>query len=361
MRRPTIFLMLAVAAAFAAAVIVFSALKRREAEVQKAMARNVEIVVAAHDIELGEKLAPETVKLARWSRESVPEGVFTDPMAVVNSYAKGEFVAGEPIVQKKLVSAEKAAGVMPIIIPPGMRAMAVPVDEVSDIAGFVKPHTRVDVLVALSSTGSEGKPFSKIVLQNVEVLAVAQQMEKAGDEPEIVKVVTLLVTPHQAEKLGLASREGTLRLAMRNYGDDKLVATSGTDISELLGTPVATMPAIKAQTAPTPAEAAARAQGGRASRPFSITIMRDGKNAQTVSFIAEMPPANAADPMKPAPKREWRSGADHIATGAAMASGAKPESTGEITRAAAGPPATSGAPAPDEAAYVPVPKRIELP
>ncbi len=125
---------------------------------------------------------------------------------------------------------------MPLLIPPGMRAVSVQVDEVSDIAGFILPHAHVDILVAVSNqgTGQGDKPFSKIVLQNVEVLAVAQEIEKKKDEPELVKVVTVLVTPQDAERLALATREGVLHLAMRNYADTKIVLTSGTDVDELL-------------------------------------------------------------------------------------------------------------------------------
>src|SRR5260221_4526632 len=109
-----------------------------------------------------------------------------------------------------------------------------PVDEISDIAGFVAPHTRVDILVAVAGTGPGEPSFSRIVLQNIEVLAVAQEIEHVKDEPQVVKVVTLLVTPPDAEKLTLASREGTLRLAMRNYSDNKIIATNGVAMSDLM-------------------------------------------------------------------------------------------------------------------------------
>ena len=210
-----------------AAIVVFSAISKRESEVQRAMAHTVEVVVAAKDIPLGAKLEPDAVKVVRWSREGVPQGAFTDPQAVAGSFAKTEFVANEPVVASKLFMGEKTSGVMPLLIPAGMRAMSVPVDEVADIAGFVAPHTRVDILVAVSGTAPGEASFSRIVLQNIEVLAVAQEIEHVKDEPQVVKVVTLLVTPVDAEKLTLASREGMLRLAMRNYSDAKIVATRG--------------------------------------------------------------------------------------------------------------------------------------
>ena len=89
-------------------------------------------------------------------------------------------------------------------------------------------------LQSRTRAAAQDKPFSKIVLQNVEVLAVAQEVENKKDEPELVKVVTVLVTPQDAERLALATREGVLHLAMRNYADNKIVLTSGADVQELL-------------------------------------------------------------------------------------------------------------------------------
>src|SRR5438445_8272280 len=138
MRRPTLLLMLAVAAAFLAAIVVFSALRNREAEMRKAIARSVDIVVAAREIPLGTKIDRTMLKLVHWSRDSLPEGAYTDVSAVSGNLARADFVEGQPILAKMIFNADKAAGVMPMLIPAGMRAMAVPVDEVSDIAGFVK-------------------------------------------------------------------------------------------------------------------------------------------------------------------------------------------------------------------------------
>jgi pilus assembly protein CpaB len=325
-----------------AAIVVFTAISRRESEVQRAMAHTVEVVVAAKDIPLGAKLAPDDIKLIRWARDSVPDGAFTDPQAVAGAFAKGEFVANEPLVASKLFMGEKTSGVMPLLIPPGMRAMSMPVDEVADIAGFVEPHTRVDVLVAVAGTGPNQGSFSRIVLQNIEVLAVAQEIQHVKDEPEVVRVVTLLVTPTDAEKLDLASHEGMLRLAMRNYSDSKIVETRGIGIGELLhqggGSADMTMPVMQVQPAPVAPVAAARPAHGPST--FRIELMRDGKSSEAISFVhsgmgkrpsyqaerepeeqpaepaAEAPPMPAAPPMpdtsespvssaRPAAKPAW--------------------------------------------------------
>jgi pilus assembly protein CpaB len=272
------FAVLAAMAAVLAAVIVFSALKKREAEVQRALASSVPIVVAAHDLPLGAKIGPNAIKLARWPRDSIPPGAFTDPQPLMNDYVKSGFVANEPIVSAKLYAGQKTAGVLPLLIPSGMRAMSVPVDEVSDIAGFVQPLTHVDVLVAVSGNGSAQQSFSKIVLQDVEVLAVAQEIEGPKDKPQVVKVVTLLVTPAEAEKLTLASREGMLRLAMRNYSDRSVVATAGIDLDQLLHGG-ADGPTLRSQH-----NAIGAARTIRPS-PYRVEILRDGRSADSVSFV----------------------------------------------------------------------------
>src|SRR5258708_29936697 len=282
MRRPIIFILLAGLGAILAAIVVFSALRNRESEVQRAMAHTVEVVVAARDIPLGEKVQPDAVKLVRWARDGVPQGSFTDPNAVVGSFAKNQFVANEPVVVSKLFMGEKTSGVMPLLIPAGMRAMSVPVDEVADIAGFVAPHTHVDILAAVSGTGPGESTFSRIVLQNIEVLAVAQEIEHVKDEPQVVKVVTLLVTPSDAEKLTLASREGTLRLAMRNYSDSKIIPTNGIALNDLMHNGGATMPVMQPQplTAARPAHLNA---DGRT--PLRVEVMRAGKSSEAISFL----------------------------------------------------------------------------
>lgn len=271
-------------AAILAAVVVFSTLRKREAEVQNAIAHTADIVVAAHDLPIGTKLDAGAFKITRWSRDAVPPGAYSDAQALAGAFVKSGFVANEPIVASKLFTGQMAGGVMPLLIPPGMRAMSVPVDEVADIAGFVQPHTRVDVLVAMSQ-GSDQQSFSRIVLQNVEVLAVAQEIEQTEDKPTVVKVVTLLVTPADAEKLGLASHEGSLKLAMRNYSDNKMVSTAGANVKDLLGAAGGTaMPLMQAQPQPIAAHRS-QPRSPQGPRPLSVEIMRDGKSSESVSFI----------------------------------------------------------------------------
>jgi len=286
MKRPFGFFLVSGIAAMLAALVVYSALKKREAEIQRATVQNVQILVAAKDLRLGTKVDAGSVKLVRWSRDSLPPGALSTPEAVLGSFVKASFVTNEPIVADKLFMGEKTAGVMPMLIPPGMRAMSVAVDEVSDIAGFIFPHSRVDVLVAMGdqnqgsgSASPESKAFSKVVLQNVEVLAVAQEVEGKKDEAQVVKVVTLLVSPDEAERLGLASHQGSLHLVMRNYSDNKIVLTPGSNLSDMLHA-YSSRPETPTLASQSPLHVVNK------YRPaFQIEIHRDGKKSESLSFI----------------------------------------------------------------------------
>ncbi|HTW86651.1 MAG TPA: Flp pilus assembly protein CpaB [Candidatus Binataceae bacterium] len=381
MRRPTLYVVVAAIAAMFAAIIVYSALKKREAEVQRAMVKSVEIVVAARDLPLGTKIDPSSVKLARWSRDSVPPGAFTDPGAVMNTFVKDSFVTNEPVVADKLYVGTRTAGVMPLLIPPGMRAMSVPVDEVSDIAGFVLPRTHVDVLAALSGNGANSKPFSRIVLQNVEVLAVAQEIEHSKDQPQVVKVVTLLVTPEQAERLALASREGTLHLVMRSYSDQQIVDTKGASLDDLIGS-------NQNEAAPPLPITQTRTVYRRPPEPaIRVEVLRNGKESQTLSFIRQQshadfsgywtpkleshssgtlpppalapapPPPSSAPPSAPPPVAEAVPNASPD-SGPAPVAAAAPEAP---ANASVTPPDTVASRDFSAGSYKPVPKTIVVP
>jgi pilus assembly protein CpaB len=146
-------------AAGLAAAIVYSALKVRDAEIARAradaQAESLEIVVAAHDLPLGSRVDQGSIELARWSHDALPAGAFREMAPLIGSFVRRTLVTNEPLGPDNLFQGQKTAGIMPLLIAPGMRAMSVQVDEISDIAGFVLPHTRVDVLVALGGAGAE--------------------------------------------------------------------------------------------------------------------------------------------------------------------------------------------------------------
>src|SRR5260370_31363674 len=177
MRRPIICILLGGFAALVAAMVVYSALKQRERATQLALAQSKYIVVASHDLTIGSKLDQNSTKMTRWSKESIPPGAFTDAGSVMGQCTKTGFVENEPIVADRLFSGIKNAGVLPLLVPNGMRAMSVPVDEVADISGFVLPHTHVEILVTVGGGGPTGGAYSKTLMQNVEPRAAAQETE----------------------------------------------------------------------------------------------------------------------------------------------------------------------------------------
>jgi pilus assembly protein CpaB len=159
------------------------------------------------------------------------------------------------VLPMKLAPREAGAG-LPPVIPAGLRALSVRVNEVIGVAGYVLPGTRVDVLATLNPTEKRTDAMSKVVLTNVQVLAAGTKMEQSADggKPSPVTVVTLLVNPLEAERLTLASTEGKIQLALRNPLDGDTPATTGIKPAALLGTVVPErQPAPRARvTAPAP-------------------------------------------------------------------------------------------------------------
>jgi len=170
------------------------------------MGQTTDIVVAAAMCHSARGWKSPTLKLTRWSHESVPEGAYTDLSSVSDKLCEER--SGRRPADRSAQSdfSREDSWRDAADHSPGMRAMSLPVDEVADISGFVKPHTRVDVVVTLST--NESHPFSKIVLQNVEVLAVEQQIERGKDEAVVAKVVTLLVSPHDAKNSDSRAAKG---------------------------------------------------------------------------------------------------------------------------------------------------------
>jgi pilus assembly protein CpaB len=252
------------------------------------------IVVAKVDIPLGTKVAAEQLSTVQFPANAIPEGTFSDAGKLVGRVTVMNVAAREPVTDFKLAP-EGSAGGLSAVIPAGYRAMTVKVDDVIGVAGFLQPGTMVDVLTVIEQPGSmgSGNPISKIVLQNVKVLASGQNLDKPKDEREAdaVKAVTLQVTPEQAEKLALASTEGKLRLVLRNMIDQDDEQTQGADKRSLLTGEHATTPpepgSLKSEQTPQPA-APTRS---RAPRP------------QAPARVSQAAPAEAPKPAPPPPPR----------------------------------------------------------
>jgi pilus assembly protein CpaB len=195
------------------------------------------IAVAKVAIPIGSKIIPEQIMVVQFPKESTPDGAFETPEKLAGRVAVVNIGAREPITESRLAPEGTAAG-LSAIIPEGYRAMTVKVDDAAGISGFIQPGTLVDVVVVIDPREGSGMqdPISKIVLQNIKVLANGQNIDKPKDEREAnsVKAVTLQVTPEQAEKLALASSEGKLQLVMRSQIDQGDEQTPGVNKRGLL-------------------------------------------------------------------------------------------------------------------------------
>ena len=238
----TVAIVLAAAASFG----VYRAVKRipfREVPVA-----HYSVVVAKEDLPLGALVTKEDVKLVPWPSSDPLQGGFDNVDKVVSRGLVAPVLKNEPLSESKLAPIEAGAG-LPPTIPAGMRAMSVKVNEVIGVAGFTVPGTRVDVLAMIRENNNS---MSRIVVTNVQVLTSGtkydQDQSRKDGKPIKTTVVTLAVTPNDAERIALAATSGQIALALRNPLDVVPAQTSGVRMAELMGGPA---PApVKAATAP---------------------------------------------------------------------------------------------------------------
>jgi len=229
----TFFIMgIAVALATAASFGVYRAIRQipvREVEVAHHSA-----VVASHDLPLGTLVTKEDVKLVPWPSSDPLPGGFDTVEKVLNRGVVASVMKNEPLAESKLAPVEAGAG-LPPTIPTGMRAISVKVNEVIGVAGFTVPGTRVDILAMVRDNGNS---MSRIVVTNVLVLTAGtkydQDESRKDGKPIRTTVVTLAVTPTDAERIALAATEGQIVLALRNPLDGESAATSGVRMAELM-------------------------------------------------------------------------------------------------------------------------------
>jgi len=182
------------------------------------------VVVAAAHLDLGTRLQSQHLRLISWPASDPMPGMFTRVEDCLNRALMVPAAENEPILESKLAPREGGAG-LAAIIPEGMRAVSVAVNEVVGVAGFVAPGTMVDVLVTGATEGRGGSAnITRTILENVRVLAAGQKIEQDKDgKPQTVPVITLLVTPEEANMLTMASTQGKIQLALRNTLDSKKV------------------------------------------------------------------------------------------------------------------------------------------
>lgn len=229
------------------------------------------IAVAAVDVQLGSKLTPEMLRLVEWPADSVPPGAFTELAALDDRVLKSSLTRGEPVIEGKLAPVGTKGG-LSAVVADGKRAMTVRVNDVIGVAGFALPGNYVDIMVNTQDEGSrrgeQDKAISKIVLERILVLAVAQEANRDETKPKVVNAVTLEVTPEQAEHLDLARSVGTLSLVLRNQIETEFGDTEGATKASLLREEHAA-PVVAAAPAPAPAPVK-RAVRKRAPAPAPV-------------------------------------------------------------------------------------------
>jgi len=262
------------------------------------------LVVAAEPIAPGAAILAGSVKTIRVPANLFPKGGYSHVEEVVGRPVVSSIEADEPVVDSRLAARGSGFGVAPMI-PTGMRAVSVRVNDVAGVAGFVLPGMRVDVLVTGKPAGADDT-FTATVLQNVTVLSAGQTVQTDGKSQSMsVPVVTLLVDPLQAESLTLAASEGRIQLVLRNSSDQKVEATARRQLRDLYAhgaaadpdplpkpAPAAARVAIPLHAAPAvvPVPAPAPAPAAAAPPPVETIVMIRGSQKTVETFPAEARP-----------------------------------------------------------------------
>jgi pilus assembly protein CpaB len=235
--RLKIALVVAVFFGLVAAYGIYNFLSQKQKEADTLRASNQDIVVAAQDIPPGTMINEEAIKkgvikTTPWPKSSIPAGAYSSPQQIVGKINRVKILANEPILESRL--AGEGVG-LTVRLEAGKRAVAVRVDEIIGVSGFIVPDDRVDVILTTTPVGGgQDAKVAKIVLQNKRVLSVAQSTEQKEGKAQVARSITLEVTPEEAEKLSLASQEGQIVLALRGLGDDSEAKTIGINKRDLL-------------------------------------------------------------------------------------------------------------------------------
>jgi pilus assembly protein CpaB len=236
----------------------------------------VDVIQAANDLQVGSKLQDGDIRIVKVPASILPPNSYKAKSQVLGRGVILPVQKGEFILPSKL-AAENAGSGLPSLIPPGMRAVSVRVNEVVAVAGFVVPGTRVDVLLT-GNPGGANEQQTTTVLENVAVIAAGQKLERnAAGEPQSTPVITLLVSPDDAQKLTLASSQGHIQLALRNPVDTKKEELPGTKAGGLYrGLPTAAAPAPRPKVVKAP-----KAETPPASTGYKVQVIRGNKVDET--------------------------------------------------------------------------------
>ena len=233
-RNSLLFMGLALVLGLAAAFIARSRFEQTSMPGAEAVPTS-RVVIVKTEVLVGTALDELHLEVVEWPTEFVPDGAFGKTVDLHDRVPRRALAVGEPVLEASLLPAGSLAG-LGSLIGEKRRAVSVKVDPVIGVAGFVTPGSHVDVLATLRRVDREkALPYSKVILENISVLAIDQKLEDVGgSEPQLVSVVTLEVDPKQAQKLIYSAHEGHLQLALRNPGDQEMVKTKSIGVQDVL-------------------------------------------------------------------------------------------------------------------------------
>ncbi|WP_136513110.1 Flp pilus assembly protein CpaB [Geomonas edaphica] len=264
MTRPKAVIVVAILALVFAGIAAWLTFSYLQGETNRTKAVQPQsIVVASTDIPIGSAISEPQLKVTSWPKDTIPPGSSSDIKSLVGRVAIRPISRGDAVTEQKLKprAGVPGSGFMTYIIPLGHRAVTVAVNEVAGVAGFITPNDRVDVVLTTPIPGTEKEKISKIILQNVPVLATGQITDQKEGKPVVVPTVTLDLTPDDSEKIVLGSSRGSLQLLLRNIADVGPTDARGATIARVLsGTPppASYMPAAEPAQAKTAVKRAVR-------------------------------------------------------------------------------------------------------
>ena len=267
--RPMGALLLALTLGLAAAAYAASWLQ------QQATANTFQVIVAERDLTMGTRLQPDMLQTLDWPKAAAIQGPLTALDQAVGRVIRTPMLRGEPLLHSKLAPIGEKGGLSSVLAP-GQRAVTVKVNEIMGVAGFALPGNYVDVMV--NTADSKDQPVSKIVIERIQVLAVAQDVSTNESKPRVVNAVTLQVSPQQAEQIDLARSVGALSLVLRSHSDNLPVQTTGARKLDLL--PPA--PILVASATPIAPSTKSVAPRPRASRPTPMSVTAPAVTPETV-------------------------------------------------------------------------------
>ena len=302
MTRPNAVAVVSIVALIFAGLAAWGVYNYLEKETSKTKSAQMDrAVVAVGDLPVGTKLNATQLKVVSWPKESKPQGSFVDVGAVTDRVIIKPVASGDVITEQKLLpkDVKGGGGMMTYAVPEGHRAVTVGVNEVAGVAGFLAPGNQVDLVLTTQMPSRPSENISKIILQDVPILATGQiTTEQKDGKPVVVPTVTLDLTPENAEKLVLAASKGSLQLLLRNVMDKAPVDSKGATIVKVLTgveTPAVKAPVTKSSkpSKPRPAKAAKQAkpvvqvrQPPPPPSPYSVEVIK-GTSKSSRQFAPE--------------------------------------------------------------------------